>query len=66
MGILGGIIRDGSWWVTSETDPRWNCSGRGFVGGLMCPGNAKDEIDRIKEELGEEPPEDLSFGYMKD
>lgn len=65
MGMFSPV-KDGSWWVSSESDPRWNCSGRGMVGGFMCPGSAQHAIELLKKELGEEPPDDLQFGYMKD
>lgn len=58
-------IRDGGWWLRSTIDPRWNSSGRGQVGGFVMPQEVKDEIERKKAELGEEPA-DLEFGYMKD
>jgi hypothetical protein len=32
----------------------------------MCPGAALEEVKKIQERLGEEPPDDLEFGYMKD
>lgn len=60
------MIKEGSWWLNSDKDPRWNCSGRGYVGGFECPSEAKSEIERLKKELNEEPPDDLEFGYMKD
>jgi hypothetical protein len=67
MGLIGNSLsREGSWWVASKSDPRWDCEGRGFVGGLMCPGAALEEVKKIQERLGEEPPDDLEFGYMKD
>lgn len=32
----------------------------------MCPSDATDYIEKMKKELGEEAPDDLEFGYMKD
>lgn len=66
MSLLGGIIREGSWWLCSESDPRWNTNGRGIVGGLVMPDDAQDYVDKKKKKLNEEPPKDLEFGYMKD
>lgn len=66
MSLLGGIIREGSWWLHSESDSRWNINGRAVVGGLVMPDAAQDYIDKKKKELNEEPPKDLEFGYMKD
>ena len=66
MGLLGGVIREGSWWLSSKSDPRWDCQGRDVVGGLVCPPAATEAMEKKKKELGEEPPEDLEYGYMKD
>lgn len=65
MGLLGGSIRKGSWWLSSKKDPKWNCQGYGYVGGFIMPPEAKDEIEKLKKEFGE-PPDDLEWGYMKD
>ena len=66
MGMLKPI-RQGSWWLHSKTDSRWNRDGRSSgVGGFQIPQEAMDEIEKIKESLGEEPPDDLEYGYMKD
>ena len=65
MGMIK-LTREGSWWVSSKSDPRWDCQGSGSVGGFMCPSEATATIERKKKELGEEPPDDLEFGYMKD
>lgn len=58
--------KPGTWWLSSKSDPRWDCSGRDRVGGFMCPSDARAAIEAKKEELGCEPPEDLEYGYMKD
>lgn len=60
------MIREGSWWLTSETDSRWNKNGRGFVGGFEVPKDAKEYIEEMKKKLNCDPPDDLEFGYMKD
>lgn len=59
-------VQEGSWWVSSKSDSRWDCQGSGSVGGFMCPTTATAAIEKKKKELGEEPPDDLEFGYMKD
>jgi hypothetical protein len=64
MGLFRPI-REGSWWVISESDPRWNCDGRGFVGGFMVPEEAEKAIKEMEEKYGKRP-DDLEFGYMKD
>jgi hypothetical protein len=60
------MIKQGSWWVLSNFDPRWNGQGTAMVGMFGCPQEATDHIKKIKEELGEDEPKDLEFGYMKD
>ena len=60
------MIKEGSWWLTSESDSKWNASGRCLVGGFEVPKEAQDHIDKMKKKLKCEPPEDLEFGYMKD
>lgn len=58
--------REGSWWVVSKSDPRWNKHGRGS--GLVCTGGPDEAGDWIKEcqaKFGE-IPEDLEKGFMKD
>jgi hypothetical protein len=57
---------EGCWWITSESDPRWNAHGRTSVGMFDMPAEAKVAIERKKSELGEEPPKDLTWGYEKD
>ncbi len=56
MGILFGNC-EGSWTLESDIDPRWNCHGYGFVGGLTCPPDAEKKIKELKKTLGE-PPSD--------
>jgi hypothetical protein len=60
------MIRSGSWWVESKSDPRWNGSGSDIVGGFEIPPAAKEHIEAKKAQFACEPPEDLTFGYMKD
>ncbi len=65
MGILGdAICREGEWWLRSRKDPRWNCSGSGYVGGFCMPPDCKQRVEELKKILGE-PPDDLEYGYMK-
>jgi hypothetical protein len=60
------MIKQGSWWIESKSDPRWNCQGQGYVGGFECPSDATSAMEEKKKELGEDPPDDLKYGYMKD
>jgi hypothetical protein len=57
--------RPGTWWIRSESDSRWNSSGRARVGGFAKPQEVDEEVKRLKKTLGE-PPQDLEWGYMKD
>ncbi len=59
--------REGTWSITSESDPRWNGSGRDFwdcVSGV-CP-NAQAWIDQAKRQIGKAPPDDLMYSFFKD
>lgn len=60
------MIKWGSWWLKSKSDPRWNGNGKDLVGGFAINYEAQKHIDKLKEEFGEEPPEDLEYGCMKD
>ncbi|GEM_PF-6146615 len=63
MGIVV-ILREGTWWVRSKKDHRWNASGRAPVGGCVDGEECKEEIERLKQELGDQP-DDLQSGYNK-
>lgn len=58
-------LRNGSWWISSKSDLRWNCHGVGFVGGFTMPTECAAKLEQLKKKYGE-PPEDLEWGYMKD
>lgn len=58
-------MRQGTWWIRSRTDPRWDAGGQGLVGGFTLPEAARKLIEELRGRLGE-PPDDLEFGYMKD
>lgn len=56
----------GSWSFSSKSDPRWNGSGRGFLGRfIMCEG-AREFLEAKKLELGSNPPSDLKWSYKSD
>ncbi len=59
------VVSEGCWSISSEKDPRFNCSGSGLVGGFRCPSEAEAAIVRKERELGCERPDDLEFSYMK-
>lgn len=58
--------KEGTWWVHSEKDPRWNKSGRGqgFVT-LGGPDEMQNWIEACKAKYGE-PPDDAEMGFEKD
>lgn len=56
----------GTWSLFSETDPRFNLQGRGLVGGLVMPEDAKKALAEKEAELGCKAPDDLEFSYFKD
>lgn len=60
------MMKEGAWWLSSKSDPRWDCSGSGIVGGFECPSEALKAIEEKKKELDIKAPDDLEFGYMKD
>ncbi len=58
--------KKGTWWISSESDPRWNDEGR--AKGLVCaggPSEITEAFERKKKKLGK-PPKDLKQGFMKD
>ena len=64
MGMFGP--KPGSWWLSSNEDSRWNCSGDSpFVGGFTMPDECEAKLEELKKKYGE-PPKDLEWGYMKD
>ena len=65
-GVFGSTLKTGCWTISSKSDPRWDDSGEGVVGGLTLPYEALDYVEAKKKELGEEPPDDLEYSYMKD
>jgi len=64
-GSIFAPCRNGSWWLSSKTDKRWNAHGSGMVGGFGMPTECKKKLEKLKKQYGE-PPDDLEFGYMKD
>lgn len=62
---MGIGLSDGAWFLRSETDTRWNCSGDCRCGGFQMPSEAIQKIKELKELYGEEPPEDLKWSYHK-
>ena len=65
MSMFGGS--SGGWALSSESDPRWNCSGKAkclmFSAGL--PEECEKKIAELEEKYGEKP-KDLEFSGMKD
>ena len=62
MGMFGS---EGSWSLSSDTDPRWNCSGRGFISICSRASSADAKIEEMEKKFGE-MPDDLTYDCMKD
>lgn len=60
------MLQEGTWWLESKSDSRWNITGSGLVGMFGIPPKAQEAIEQKKKELGEDHPGDLRYGYMKD
>jgi len=59
------LLHPGTWWIRSESDPRWNTSGRADVGLFTKPSQLEERMKTLQQKLGE-PPSDLEWGYEKD
>jgi hypothetical protein len=59
------MLREGTWYFSSTSDPRWSASGRGLVGAFSLSPEAEARLEELKAQLGD-PPADLTWGYMKD
>ena len=59
------LTSEGTWYIRSESDERWNVSGRAHVGGFMMPPEIEQKLEELKEKYGN-PPSDCEWGYMKD
>jgi hypothetical protein len=59
--------KPGSWWCSSEKDPRWNASGdtQSLLFSAGPPPEMLAHLKRLKKTLGPEP-DDLQWGGMKD
>lgn len=60
------MMMQGSWWLKSDSDPRWDDSGEGIVGGFTPPAEARESVEENQKLLGIDPPADLEWGYTKD
>lgn len=68
MNMFGEMIapKQGTWWVVSKKDPRWNKSGRGVgLASTGGPEEMKQWIESCRKKYGE-PPKDCEHGFMKD
>jgi len=58
--------KPGTWCVSSETNPEWDCEGRTYsCGNFSIPEECQEAIKNKEQKLGDQP-EDLIYGYMKD
>ena len=63
--LIGTSLKEGTWNLHSEIDPRWNCSGRSLCGKFIMPDECRSKQRELEQSLGD-PPDDLSWGYVKD
>lgn len=58
--------KDGTWWVSCKSDPRWDKDGRG-CGFAICGGPSEMDkwIEQCKKEFGD-VPSDATMNFMKD
>lgn len=66
MGVLR-LMREGTWWVSSRSQPEWNRSGNGRVGGGVTIDDIPEAqiwLRYCRQVYGPEP-EDLTFGWMR-
>jgi hypothetical protein len=59
------MMKEGTWW-TKSSDERWIAEGRDIVGEFEMPPGLLQFLASKEAELGEKPPGDLEWGYMKD
>lgn len=65
MGLIK-FLREGSWALSSASDPRWNSNGRSASVGMGgTPPEARAEIERLTALYGDMPA-DLELFTMKD
>jgi len=60
------MINDGVAWLHSDEDERWNVNVECKVGGFAMPSPLEEKFEELKEEIEEEPPDDLEWHYMKE
>ena len=62
---MTNIVRKGSWYMRSKSDPRWNCSGKDYVGGFDLPLGMQKKLKELTESYGSQPS-DLTWHYNYD
>ena len=60
------MMRSGTWWMYSKTDPRWCVSAHSDAVGMFQRPPALDAKIVELTRLHGDPPADLEWGYMKD
>lgn len=65
FGMMADGLNPGSWWLSSKSDSRWDCSGKAeHVGSFSKPDELEVKIQELTEKFGT-PPDDCKWGYMK-
>jgi hypothetical protein len=57
--------KEGTWWLRSKIDRRWNWSGQSGACDISAkPAEAEAELAELRRALGEEPPDDLRYIFI--
>lgn len=59
------MFKKGAWFLSSKTNPKWNCNGEATVGGFLMPKECQQAIEDKKKEFNENTPKDLTWSYHK-
>ena len=58
------LVRPGTWWVRSASDPRWDAQGTASSSVDRIPPQANAHVEACRRTLGE-PPADLEVGFNR-
>ena len=58
------LVRPGTWWVRSASDPRWDAQGTASSSADTIPPQANGHVEQCRRTLGEPPP-DLEVGFTR-
>ncbi len=64
MFSLKDVKHNGTWWMSSKSDPRWNDGGPAVVGPFAVSNLVDISIRNKRKKLGN-PPTDIEYGYAR-